>query len=89
MDEASNAAAGIELVRFGRKINLKIRKEVILSAGAIGSPQILLLSGIGPKKHLESVGVNVVKDLPGVGENLQDHLMSGFSAIVSDQGPML
>jgi choline dehydrogenase-like flavoprotein len=89
VDEAANAAAGIELVRFGQKINLKIRKEVILSAGAVGSPQILLLSGIGPKKHLESVGVNVVEDLPGVGENLQDHLMAGFSAILSDQGPML
>ena len=58
-----------------------------MSAGAIGSPQILLLSGIGPKDHLDSVGVQVVQDLPGVGENLQDHLMSGFSVITDEGGP--
>jgi choline dehydrogenase len=57
--------AGGEVVRAGR--------EVVLSAGAIGSPQLLLLSGIGPADHLREVGVDVRHDLPGVGANLQDH----------------
>ena len=50
------------------------RGEVILSAGAIGSPQILMLSGIGPAQHLTDMGVPVAQDMPGVGGNLQDHL---------------
>jgi choline dehydrogenase len=50
-------------------------REVILCAGAINSPQILMLSGIGPGRHLRSMGVNVFMDLPGVGRNYQDHLM--------------
>lgn len=53
---------------------MRARREVILSAGAIGSPRLLLLSGIGPADHLRKVGVPVVHDLPGVGENLQDHV---------------
>jgi choline dehydrogenase len=55
-------------------IHVTARLEVILCAGAIGSPQILELSGIGSAQRLQAVGVPVVKDLPGVGENLQDHL---------------
>jgi choline dehydrogenase len=47
--------------------------EIILAAGAIGSPQLLLLSGVGPAEHLRSVGVDVLVDLPGVGQNLRDH----------------
>ncbi|PSN49229.1 Glucose dehydrogenase [FAD, quinone] [Blattella germanica] len=59
---------------------VKIRKEVIVSAGAINSPQILMLSGIGPKEHLKKVGVKpIIKDLK-VGENLQDHFISYASA---------
>jgi choline dehydrogenase len=52
-------------------------REVILAAGGIGSPHLLLLSGIGPVAHLEMVGIDVVHDLPGVGSNLQDHPLSG------------
>lgn len=51
-----------------------VAREVVLSAGAIGSPRLLMLSGIGPGDHLRQVGVGVRHDLPGVGENLQDHL---------------
>ena len=53
--------------------NIKSKKEVILCAGAIGTPHILMLSGIGPKDHLRSMGINLKVDLPGVGQNLQDH----------------
>ena len=71
-----NSVYGIELMRFGQKISLKAKKEVLLSAGGIGSPQILLLSGIGPKQHLQSLNIAVQHDLKGVGENLQDHVMT-------------
>ena len=64
-------AVGVELA--GREI-VRCRREVVVSSGAIGSPRLLLLSGIGPADHLRSVGVPVVHDLPGVGGNLQDHL---------------
>jgi choline dehydrogenase-like flavoprotein len=53
---------------------LRAKREVIVTSGAIGSPKLLMQSGIGPADHLRSVGVNVVHDLPGVGGNLQDHL---------------
>ena len=53
--------------------NVKSKKEVILCAGAVGSPHLLMLSGIGPKDHLKSMGINLKADLPGVGQNLQDH----------------
>jgi choline dehydrogenase len=63
-------------VRYRRNGALKIAsasREIVLSAGAIGSPQILQLSGVGPAKHLKKHGIEVVHDLPGVGANLQDH----------------
>uniref|UniRef100_A0A0B7BEN7 Glucose-methanol-choline oxidoreductase N-terminal domain-containing protein n=1 Tax=Arion vulgaris TaxID=1028688 RepID=A0A0B7BEN7_9EUPU len=66
-------AVGVEVIKDGRKYVVNARKEIILSAGAVNSPQILMLSGIGPKKHLESLNIPVVADLP-VGQNLQDHL---------------
>ena len=47
--------------------------QIILSGGAIGSPQILMLSGIGPREHLDSLGIKVIAALPGVGQNLRDH----------------
>ncbi|KAJ7177638.1 alcohol oxidase [Mycena filopes] len=51
----------------------RARREVVVCCGAVGSPHLLMLSGIGPKAHLEDVGIKTVKDLPGVGSNLQDH----------------
>lgn len=58
------------------------RKEVILSAGGIKSPQILMMSGIGPQAHLQSKGINVVKDLP-VGQNLENHVMVPISSKIT------
>lgn len=62
-------------IRHGGKIKLiEATREVILSGGAFGSPQMLLLSGIGPRDELAAHGIEVVHELPGVGQNLQDHL---------------
>lgn len=58
------------------------KKEVVLSAGGLDSPKILLLSGIGPKAQLESLGIDVVQDLPGVGQNLQDHCHFPITAVL-------
>jgi choline dehydrogenase len=66
-------AVGVEVAR-GRRLERVGAREVILCGGAINSPQLLQLSGVGSSEHLESVGVEVVHELPGVGENLQDHL---------------
>ncbi len=65
---------GAQVMRGGQSLSVQAHNEVILSAGAIGSPQLLQLSGIGDATHLTNLGIAVVKDLPGVGQNLQDHL---------------
>ncbi len=67
-------AVGIEYSQGGTTRTANARREVILSAGSVGSPQLLQLSGIGPAETLKKAGVDVVHDLPGVGANLQDHL---------------
>ncbi|KAF9420964.1 hypothetical protein HW555_002947 [Spodoptera exigua] len=66
-------ATGIEMDRNGHKYTLKAKLEVIVSAGTINTPQILMLSGIGPKKHLEEKNISIVLDSPMVGQNLHDH----------------
>lgn len=67
-------AVGVRVtLKDGRSIDVKASKEVILSAGTIGSPHLLMLSGIGPKQHLYEMGIPNIVDLP-VGKNLQDHL---------------
>jgi choline dehydrogenase len=66
-------AVGVRYRRGGAEIELRAGREVILSAGAIGSPQLLQISGVGPAALLKQLGVEVVHDLPAVGENLQDH----------------
>ena len=68
---AANHVRGVELLN-GEKIYAEA--EVVLAAGAIGSPKLLMLSGIGPADHLRSLGIKVLHDLPGVGGNLQDHI---------------
>jgi choline dehydrogenase len=71
--------------RLRRKRTARADREVILAAGAIGSPQLLLLSGIGPAEHLREVGIEVRQPLPGVGRNLQDHPFVTMLWEVSDQ----
>ncbi|KAK7874212.1 hypothetical protein R5R35_006255 [Gryllus longicercus] len=70
-------AYGVEFVRDGYKEKVLARKEVILSAGAINSPQLLMLSGVGPAAHLKAHSIPVLQDSPGVGKNLQDHIAIG------------
>jgi choline dehydrogenase len=69
-----NRATGVEIERNGKIEIITATREVILAASSINSPKLLMHSGIGPAKHLKEVGVEIVKDLPGVGQNLQDHL---------------
>ncbi|UOY02576.1 GMC family oxidoreductase [Blastococcus sp. PRF04-17] len=72
-------ATGVEYVTAdGATEVIEAEREVILSAGAVGSPQLLMLSGVGPREHLESVGVPCVLDLPEVGSHLKDHLHLGL-----------
>ncbi|MEO0327460.1 MAG: choline dehydrogenase [Pseudomonadota bacterium] len=67
---------GISVLRGGERTQIKARREVILSAGAIGSPQIMMLSGLGDANQLKAKGITVQKNLKGVGKNLQDHLQA-------------
>ncbi|HTY93910.1 MAG TPA: GMC family oxidoreductase N-terminal domain-containing protein [Steroidobacteraceae bacterium] len=67
-------AAGVVYEREGRQFEVRAAREVILSAGAVQTPQVLLLSGIGPAAELRALGIQPVHDLPGVGRNLHDHL---------------
>jgi choline dehydrogenase len=67
-------AAGVRYRRGGAEKEARAAREVLLSAGALQSPQLLQLSGVGPAGLLQSFGIPVLRDLPGVGENLQDHL---------------
>lgn len=71
-------ATGIEYRKGGKIRQASARREVILCAGAIGSPHLLQVSGVGPREILEAADIDMVHELPGVGENLQDHLEFNF-----------
>lgn len=73
IDIQGKTAKGVYFIKNGRKKYIKSRKDIIVSAGALNSPQILMLSGIGPKDHLNELGIPVVADLP-VGQKLDDHI---------------
>lgn len=75
-------AVGVEYEAEGRRQIVRARREVILCGGAINSPQLLMLSGIGPREHLAEHSIDIVHDAPGVGSNLLDHLVAllGFDA---------
>ncbi len=67
-------AVGVRYRKDKESIEILCKREVIVSGGAFGSPQVLMLSGIGPADHLQEKGIDVIHDLPGVGQNLQDHI---------------
>lgn len=71
-------AVAVELARRGTPVRVHARREIVLSAGAIGSPHLLMLSGIGPPDDLRAHGIEIVRDLPGVGRNLQDHALASL-----------
>ena len=75
-------AVGVECLQSGSKRVIRARREVILCAGAFQSPQLLMVSGVGPGAHLQQHGIEVLHDLPGVGQNLQDHpdFIFGYAA---------
>ena len=82
-----NRAVGVEYVRGGETVRARAAGEVILSGGVFNSPQLLMLSGIGPADHLREFGIDVVVDSPGVGKNLQDHLAVMGTATRPEPGP--
>ena len=77
-------ATGVQFarVRGGPVTTINVNREVILAAGAIGSPNILMQSGVGPRDVLTAAGVDVLLDLPGVGQHLQDHIVSPVRRLI-------
>ena len=69
-------AVAVDCRRNGRRYQARVRREIVLTAGAFNSPKLLMLSGVGPPDHLRTHGIEVVQDLSGVGRNLQDHQIS-------------
>nr|CAD7405076.1 unnamed protein product [Timema cristinae] len=77
-------AYGVQYRRFGHVGRVRARKAVILCAGTVGSSKILMLSGMGPKHHLQSLKIPLIQDLP-VGQNLQDHVTTGLDIVILNQ----
>lgn len=73
IDPDTKIATGVQFAKNKKSYYIRASKEVLLSAGTLSSPHLLMLSGVGPRAHLLEHGISVVKDLPRVGENLQDH----------------
>jgi choline dehydrogenase len=70
--------SGVSYLQAGELRTVRARREVILAGGAVNTPQLLMLSGIGPAGHLAELGIDVIVDAPGVGSNLSDHLAAGL-----------
>jgi choline dehydrogenase len=85
IDPDTKIARGVQYIdQTGNTQTVYALKEVILSAGAINSPQLLLLSGVGPRQDLEAVGINTIVDLPGVGQNLQNHVAASVGFYMNE-----
>ncbi|XP_022916166.1 glucose dehydrogenase [FAD, quinone]-like [Onthophagus taurus] len=84
IDPKTKRTYGVEFIKEGSTFNVKARKEVILSAGAINSPHLLMLSGVGPRDQLNKFEIPVIVDSPGVGQNLQDHIAAGGVTFLID-----
>nr|CAH7742514.1 unnamed protein product [Callosobruchus chinensis] len=84
INETTKQAYGVEVLRNGQKQSIYASKEVIVSGGAVNSPQILLLSGVGPKEELQAVNVPVIHNLPGVGRNLHNHVAYFINYSIND-----
>ncbi len=82
-------ASGVEYSRGGKTETVRAAKEVILSGGVINSPQLLMLSGVGNAEALKPHGIDCVADLPGVGQNLQDHIAVGIEFQRKSDGPFV
>ena len=80
----NGTAVGIEYFQDGETKTIKATKEIIICTGTFATPKILMHSGIGPADYLKSLGIEVVKDLPGVGENLADHLRTDVGVTAPD-----
>ncbi|HLH93070.1 MAG TPA: GMC family oxidoreductase N-terminal domain-containing protein [Xanthobacteraceae bacterium] len=81
-------AVGVEIEQGGAVRRIRARREVIVSAGAINSPALLMNSGIGPAAELKQIGIDVLHDLAGVGKNLQDHVQGRFTFLTRQPGTL-
>lgn len=81
-------ATGVYVDIDGITRHVRARREVVLSGGAVNTPQLLMLSGVGPAEHLAEHGIDVVVDAPGVGANLQDHLVAGLAPAAASGGTL-
>ncbi|ODN00471.1 Glucose dehydrogenase [FAD, quinone], partial [Orchesella cincta] len=84
LHKKTNRAYAITYKRHGVEHFVRAKREIIISAGAIDSPKLLMLSGIGPRVHLETLGIKCLIDLP-VGKNLQDHIMTVFGPFIMEK----
>ena len=82
-------AVGVEVERGGEATVARCRREVVLCGGAVNTPQTLMLSGVGPAAHLREMGIDVAADRPGVGQNLQDHLITGLRTRLPGGGSLI
>lgn len=84
IDPLTKRATGVTFDKDGKRRSVRASKEVVVSAGSVNSPQLLMLSGVGPAEHLATLGIPVVSDLR-VGDNLQDHIALGGMVFTIDK----